>query len=369
MNLWGDRVGYSKYKYEGLLNLCLEVFKRLGYTKEDSYTIGEVLLLADLFGIESHGVQRLTLYYKGIRNGSIKVKNHMNIVKESPVSVVIDGDGGMGQIISKKAMERAIDKAKKTGIGMAIVKNSNHFGIAGYYSRMAERKGLMGIAMTNTRAIVLPTYGREQMLGTNPISIAMPARPIPFLLDMATSVITRGKVEVYSKNNQKLNYGWAMDDEGRKTDNPDEVLKLANGNTGGLLPLGGDTEIFGGHKGYGISFAVEMFTSILSGGLTSDEIRGNNNTNGVCHAFAAIDYGLFDDKNAIEKRMSAYMQKIRNSKKAYGASRIYTHGEKELEAYEDRMENGIPINENTIVEIKEICDYVDIDINNYLKKY
>lgn len=135
------------------------------------------------------------------------------------------------------------------------------------------------------------------------------------------------------------------------------------------MPLGGDTEIFGGHKGYGISFAVEMFTSILSGGLTSDEIRGNNNTNGVCHAFAAIDYGLFDDKNAIEKRMSAYMQKIRNSKKAYGASRIYTHGEKELEAYEDRMENGIPINENTIVEIKEICDYVDIDINNYLKKY
>lgn len=361
-------MSYKKYKYEKLKKLCNDVFQKFGYTEEQSDNITDVLLLADLFGIESHGIQRLVLYYSGIRSGNIKVDSEMKIVKETPVSVLVDGNGGMGQLISKKSMNIAIEKAKKTGIGIAIVKNSNHFGIAGYYARMAEKEGLLGISMTNTRAIVLPTYGKQQILGTNPIAISMPAKPMPFLLDMATSVITRGKIEVYNKNKEKLHSGWAMDSDGKVTDDAYKVLEAgSNGITGGILPLGGDSEVFGGHKGYGLALAVEMFTSIISGGLTSDKVRGNNNTNGVCHAFMAIDYGMFDDKSEIENRMSNYLQKLRDSEKAYGASRIYTHGEKEIEAYKDRMENGIPMNDNTMKEIEEICKYLHIDLRKYLQ--
>lgn len=360
-------MSYKKYDYENLKRLCNDVFEKFGYSKEDSNIITDVLLTADLYGIESHGIQRLILYYSGIKKGRIKVNSEMKVIKETPLSVLIDGNKEMGQLVSKNSMDIAIKKAKTSGFGMAVVKNSNHFGISGYYTKMAADEGLIGISMTNTQAIVLPTYSKRRMLGTNPISISMPAKPVPFLLDMSTSVVTRGKMEVYSKNNKPLPEGWALDEDGKVITDSKKIIEITNREgLGGMLPLGGYSEMFGGHKGYGLSLAVEMFTSILSGGFTSDKVRFSQNVDGVSHAFMAIDYGMFGDKKEIENRMSEYMQKLRDSEKVEGASRVYTHGEKEIEACNDRIKNGIPINESTISEIEEICDYLKLDVSKYI---
>ncbi|MBC2582715.1 Ldh family oxidoreductase, partial [Clostridium sp. DJ247] len=165
-------MAYSKYKYEDLKKLCNVVFEKFGFTLEDSETITDVLLLSDLYGIESHGVQRLIKYNNGIKNRIIKVKAEPEVVHDTPISAVLDAQGGMGQIVGKKAMELAIKKAEIVGVGMVTVRNSNHYGIAGYYAKMAEEKGLLGMSMTNSEAIIVPTFGKEAMLGSNPIAIA-----------------------------------------------------------------------------------------------------------------------------------------------------------------------------------------------------
>ncbi|MDD3223755.1 MAG: Ldh family oxidoreductase [Clostridium sp.] len=361
---------YSKVKYENLKKLSELVFKKFGFSKEDSETITEILLLADLYGIESHGIQRLSKYYNEIKNGLIDVNANIKIVKETPLSATIDGKAAMGQLIGKKAMNLAIKKAKTSGIGMVVVRNSNHYGIAGYYAKMAEKEGLLGISMTNTPAIIVPTFGKEAMLGTNPIAISMPAKPYPFLLDMATSVATRGKIEVYNKRKEPLPLGFALNAEGEDTSNPEDILyNIPRKLGGGLVPLGGSKELTGGHKGYGLALAVEMFTAILSGGFTADKVNfnGGKGGSGTCHYFFAVDYGMFGDKEEIEKNLSEYLNKIRESKKAKGATRIYTHGEKEVEAYNDKMKNGIPMNDSTLKEIRDICDYFSINFSDYIK--
>jgi len=359
-------MSYLKYNYKDLKNLCNTSFEKFGFNSEESETITEVLLLSDLFGIESHGVQRLVRYYNGIKNGIMKVDAEIETVHETLISAVLDAHGAMGQIAGKKAMEMAIEKAKATGIGMVTVRNSNHYGIAGYYSRMAEQEGLLGMSMTNTEAITVPTFGREAMMGSNPIAISMPAEPYPFLLDMSTSVVTRGKVEIYNKRKEPLPIGWTLDGDGKDTDNAKDVLyNIINKIGGGIVPLGGSGEGFSGHKGYGLAVAVDMFTGIFSGGITSNHIDGGK-ASGTCHCFFAVDYGIFGDKEAIKNNMSKYLTELRESKKAVGASRIYTHGEKEIEAYNDRIENGILVNENTLKEIEEMCSYLDINVSDYL---
>lgn len=361
-------MGYTRYRYEDLERLCSDVFQKFGYSLDDSQTITDVLLTSDLFGIESHGIQRLILYYSGIKIGRIKVNARMKIINETPLSAVVDAQDSMGQIVAKECMKIAIEKAKKLGVGIVIVRNSNHYGIAGYYARMAAMEGLIGISMTNTEALVIPTYGKRAMLGTNPIAISMPAQPIPFLLDMSTSVVTRGKTEIYKKNAKPLPLGWAVDRNGLGCDDAKELSDcICNKICGGLLPLGGSTEKFGGHKGFGLSLAVELFTSILSCGYTSDQVRKVSNIDRVCHAFFAIDYKMFGDKKEIEDKLSEYLQKLRDSDKADGASRIFTHGEKEMEAYNDRKEKGIPMNDATMKEIKDICDYFGLSTSDYLK--
>ena len=191
---------YKRIQYDALNRMVNEVFIRSGYSPEDAAVIADVLLAADLAGIESHGVQRLVLYQYGISIGRIKVDAKPSVVKETPLSIVIDADAGMGQVVSHNAMKKAIEKAKTLGMGVALVRNSNHYGIAGYYSMMAAKEGLLGVSMTNTQALVVPTFGRQPLLGTNPIAVTMPASPAPFHLDMSTSVVTGGKMEVYAKN-------------------------------------------------------------------------------------------------------------------------------------------------------------------------
>ncbi|WP_333861120.1 Ldh family oxidoreductase [Clostridium sp.] len=362
---------YSKVKYEGLKELCDIVFEKFGFSSEDSSTITDVLLLSDLFGIESHGIQRLVKYYSEIKEGLIKVDSRPKIIKETPVSAVLDAQAGMGQLTGKKAMNIAIKKAKTSGIGMVVVRNSNHYGIAGYYAKMAEEEGLLGISMTNSPAVIVPTFGKDAMLGTNPIAISMPAKPYPFLMDIATSVVTRGKIEVYNKRHEPLPLGLALDKNGEDTEDPYDILyNLPKRLGGGLVPLGGSKELTGGHKGYGLALAVEIFTAILSGGITGNYVtlQGSSGS-GTCHYFCAVDYSIFGDKNSIETNLSKYLNELRNSKKAEGALRIYTHGEKEIESYKDKMENGVPMNEVTLKEIDEICNYFNIKTTDYIKKF
>ncbi|MFL0194952.1 Ldh family oxidoreductase [Clostridium sp. WILCCON 0269] len=362
---------YAKVKYEGLKELCNIVFEKFGFTQEDSETITDVLLLSDLFGIESHGIQRLVKYYSEIKNGLIKVDSTPKIVKEIPVSATLDAQAGMGQLAGKKAMNMAIEKAKTSGMGMVVVRNSNHYGIAGYYARMAQKEGLLGISMTNSPAVIVPTFGKDAMLGTNPIAISMPAKPYPFLMDIATSVVTRGKIEVYNKRHEPLPLGLALDKNGEDTKDPYDILyNLPKRLGGGLVPLGGSGELTGGHKGYGLALAVEMFTAILSGGITGNYVTLNGSSgSGTCHYFCAIDYGIFGDKKSIEDSFSKYLEELRNSEKAKGAVRIYTHGEKEVESYKDKMENGVPLNEVTLKEIEDICKYFNIKANDYITKF
>ena len=362
-------MAYQYWSYETLQNLCMEVYQKFGFSARDSEVITDVILASDLYGIESHGVQRMQLYSNGIRKGTIKVDAQAEVVFETPVSAVIDGHGCMGQLAGHKAMELAIAKAKTSGIGMVSVRNSNHYGIAGYYAKMASSQGLIGLSCTNSSAIMVPTYGRIAMLGSNPLAMAMPAEPCDFFFDASTSVVTRGKVEVYNKQSKPLPLGWALDKEGRPTSDADDVLRnIAQANGGGIVPLGGDTEQFGSHKGYGYGMIVEILSAVLSLGDTSN-LCGMGKKGRVCHAFIAIDPAIFGDPAAIKSHLSNYLRQLRESPKAEGAERIYTHGEKEQEAVAVRMKEGIPVLDNTMVEILDICRHLDVDFSKYFGDY
>ena len=359
------------WSYETLDRLCMDAFTnpKFGFSQEQARIITDVLLTSDLFGIESHGMQRMARYHKSIERGMIKLGAEPEVVFETPVSAVIDGHDGMGQLIGHKAMTMAIEKAKKVGIGIVTARNSNHYGIAGYYAKLACDQGLIGMSCTNSTAIMVPTNGRMAMIGTNPIAVAMPADPYDFLFDASTTVVTRGKLEMYNKQGKALPEGWALNKDGNPSSDADDVLKnITAKNGGGIMPLGGDTEQFGGHKGYGYGMLCEIFSSILSLGSPS-HLTTMNNRGLICHGFVAIDPNIFGDAAAIKEHLSNYMQELRNSPKAEGAERIYTHGEKEVEAVADRMKNGIPVLDNTMVEVLDLCNYLDMDFASYFGDY
>lgn len=354
------------YSYEKLKKFCTDAFLKFGFSDEESQIIVDVLLTSDLYGIESHGMQRLVRYHKGIEKGLIKIDAKPEVVFETPVSAVIEGNDGMGQLLGYKAMNIAIEKAKKAGMAIVTVRNSNHYGIAGYYAKMACKEGLIGMSMTNSEAIMVPTFGRLAMLGSNPIAIAMPAEPYDFFFDASTTVVTRGKLEIYNKLSKPLPDGWALNSAGKGSSDASDVLKnIVAKAGGGIMPLGGEFEQSGSHKGYGYGMLCEIFTSILSMGLTSNHthIGGKG---GTCHGFIAIDPKVFGDANAIKEHLSTLLKELRESPKAEGAERIYTHGEKEVYAMEDRLKNGINVNINTVAEMVDLCNYLGMDVEAYL---
>lgn len=351
--------------YDELKRFCQEAFGGFGFNEKDSAVITDVLLLSDLYGIDSHGTNRIVMYHELIKDGNIDIEAQPEIVMETPVSAVIDGKRGMGQLVACYAAETAIAKAKTSGIGLVTVRNSNHYGIAGYYSLMACREGLLGISMTNSRVSVLPTFGKTPMMGTNPFAISIPATPQPFNFDVATSVVPIGKVELYNKLGKQLPLGWGMNVEGLDETDPAKILEGIPFGRSGVHPVGGGTEEFGGHKGYGFSMVVEIFCSILSMGTTSNHIMEEKGQSGICHFIAAIDPKIFGDPSAIQEHLESYLDEIRNSEKATGRERIYTHGEKEVEAYAKRMEEGIPVNDKTIEEMKALADYLHMDLCQY----
>ena len=363
-------MGYVTWSYDTLNAFCKDVFRSFGFSEQESEEIKDVLLKADLYGIESHGMQRMVRYHKGIQKGTIHPEAKPEVVFETPISAVIDGHNGMGQLISIYAMKKAIEKAKTTGVGIVSVRNSNHFGIAGYYAKMACDEGLMGMACTNSEAIMVPTFGRKAMLGSNPIAVSMPADPYPFFFDCSTTVVTRGKLEMYNKMNKPLPEGWALDKDGHASTNaPDVLSNIVSKKGGGIMPLGGNKEATGSHKGYGYGMICELFSSILSMGVTSDQCCTFPDKTGICHGFMAINPACFGNPDEIRKHFSEYLEALRESPKAEGESRIYTHGEKEVFAEKERLEHGIPVNDNTMVELADLCSYLKIDFRTYFKDY
>ncbi len=358
-------MAHVKIQYETVKNFCVDCFQRFGFSQEDSKIITDVLLLSDVYGIESHGTQRLVRYHKGIEKGMIKVDAKPEIIKETPVSAVIDGHDGMGQLNGHFAMELAIKKAKESGMAIVTVRESNHYGIAGYYAKMACDQGLIGMSFTNSEAIVVPTFGKKAMLGTNPIAISMPADPYPFFFDASTSVVTRGKFEMYNKAEKEIPDCWGVDANGNTSTNPGVVLEnIKSKSGGGILPLGGAEELTGSHKGYGYGMISEIFTSILSMGLTSNyNLIGNKG--GTCHGFIAINPEIFGDADAIKKHLSDYLSELRESPKAEGHDKIYTHGEKEILATEKTMKEGISVDVKTLKEMQEMAEFVGADFSAY----
>lgn len=363
-------MGYVKWQYDTLNGFCHDVFRAFGFDEEQTGIIKDVLLTADLFGIESHGMQRMVRYHKGIEKGTIHPQAEPEVVFDTPISAVIDGHNGMGQLIGHFAMEKAIEKAKTTGVGIVSVRNSNHYGIAGYYAKMASDAGLLGFSCTNSEAIMVPTFGKKAMLGSNPIAVAMPADPYPFLFDASTTVVTRGKLEMYNKAGEPIPDGWALDENGKPTNDAPRVLSNIVGKKGGgIMPLGGADEKHGSHKGYGYGMLCEIFSSVLSQGNNSDECCTFPDKTGICHGFAAVNPAYFGNPDDIRKHFSAYLERLRESPKAEGADRIYTHGEKEVFAEKDRRENGIQVNDNTMVELSNLCHYLNLDFAKYFPGY
>lgn len=356
-------------KAEKLKAFCQEVFMKLGVPEEDAIITADVLVVADLRGIFSHGVARMPRYVNGLKSGMMKARPEIKVVRETAITATIDADAGLGQPVSYKAMKLAIQKALEHGVGLVAVRNSNHYGIAGYYSMMALEHDLIGVSSTNADVLVVPTFGRKAMLGTNPISIAVPAgKERPFVLDMATSAVPRGKLEVYERLGKKMPLGWATDEKGLPTDDPGLVLRnLAERRGGGLLPLGGAGEEMGGHKGYGLALAVDIFCGVLSGAAYADlvyprDAQGRPLPSNIGHFFGAIRIDAFRPLDEFKAAMDDLIQRLKESPKAEGQTRIYIHGEKEFEAAERFAQEGIPLDKKVVANLKAIAQEFGVEL-------
>ncbi|MCX5910215.1 MAG: Ldh family oxidoreductase [Deltaproteobacteria bacterium] len=355
---------------EALREFCQTVFEKSGVPPEDARASADVLVRADRRGIESHGVARLRRYYTGLKNGLMIARPEIKILHETPVSARIDGGNALGQVAGRRGMETAISKARKNGIGLVAVGNSNHFGIAGYYSMMALEYDLIGLSLTNSNAYVVPTFGREGMIGTNPLSVAVPAlTERPFVLDMSTAVATLGKLEVHHRMGKKIPRGWAIDEKGQSCDDPDRILRnLKSKAGGGILPLGGDGEEWGGHKGYGLDLLADILSGVLSGSgylnlLYPQTPEGKSLPSRIGHFFGAWRVDFFRPAEEFKRDMDDFIRRLKNSAKAEGQARIYVHGEKEFELEEKFEKNGLPLYSKVYEDLAAIGREVGADFN------
>jgi LDH2 family malate/lactate/ureidoglycolate dehydrogenase len=316
---------------------------KMGVPEDDAAIVGDVLVSADLRGVESHGLIRLASYYGSrIQKGYIDPKTPYKIVHETPSTALIDGGNGCGQVVSKKAMEMCISKAKNSGIAAISIKNSNHYGIAGYYAMMALEHDMLGLSFTNSQPLVAPTYGRTAVLGTNPISLAAPTNNAhPFVLDMATSAVAYGKIQLHEKLKEPIPIGWGVDEEGQPTSDPS---KIKPGGHGALLPLGG-MEITAGYKGYGLAVLVEIFCSALSGGCYLGQVGSPAKPNPTCvsHFFMAVNIDSFRPIFDFRNQMDDMIRLLKSSPLAVGRDEILVAGDKEFEYQRFNMEHGVPL--------------------------
>src|SRR6184192_1069377 len=341
---------------KALRSFCEEVLTKLGVPKADAETVTDVLVVADLRGIESHGVARLGRYVTGLKKGFMKPTDQSRVLRETKATALVDGGQSLGQVVGRKGMDLAIRKARDTAVGVVAVRNSNHYGIAGYYSLMALEHNLIGVSMTNAGPLVVPTFGRTSILGTNPISLAAPAmKEKAFVLDMATSTVPRGKVEVYNRLGQPMPHGWAVDETGRSSTDPARVLNaLAKRLGGGLLPLGGEGEDLGGHKGYGLALMVDVLCGVLSGAATGLQVYADEKKPDVGHFFLALDPTAFRPLDEFRGDMDRLVRELKDSPKAQGQERIYVHGEKSFARMEKFRKEGIPLDPKVVEAMRQV---------------
>ena len=337
-------------KFELLEDFMKQCLVNIGIPGDDADIVTEVLIESDKRGIDSHGIGRLKpIYLDRIDAGILNPITKIDVVKDTETTAVLDGNNGMGHVVSKKAMQMAIDKAKKYGLGMVTVRNSTHYGIAGYYATMASDAGMIGMTGTNARPSIAPTHSVENMLGTNPLTFGFPTdEEFPFILDCATSVSQRGKIEMYSRSGKELPSGWVIDNSGNTRTDTDQVLVDLTKGLAALAPLGGLGEATGGYKGYGYATVVEVLSAALQDGsylkaLGGFDKDGKKIPYPLGHFFLAIDIEHFVPMAVFKGIAGAIMRDLRNAEKAPGAERIYTAGEKEFEARNYRMEHGCPV--------------------------
>ena len=335
------------FSAEYLNNFCLEVFKYFGVVDADARQAADVLLRSDLRGIDSHGVARLHTYVEMLELGRINPQPKIKIVREKSSVATVDGDNGLGLVVGPKANEITMDKAEKHGSGWVSVCNTNHFGIAGYYPLKALERDLIGWAMTNTTKLVAPLWGAERMLGTNPIAIAFPGyEEPPIVIDMATSAVAYGKIEIALRKKEPVPKGWIVDKEGRDTTDPQDMI-----DGGAQLPLGSDREM-GGHKGYGLASMVDILCCVLSGAnwgpfappfALRQEIPARSVGKGIGHFFGALQIDGFIDKVEFKKQIDEWIKVFRNTKPAPGTNGPLIPGDPEREAEANRGKEGIPL--------------------------
>ena len=354
---------------EALHTFCTQVFEKLGVPPKDAAITSDVLLAADLRGVDSHGVARLHRYVNGLRDGVMLRDPEIKVVHETPTTATLDAADGLGQPAGVRGMELAIRKAKEMGTGFVAVRNSNHYGIAGYFALMALKHDLIGISLTNSDILVVPTFGKKALFGTNPISVAVPAgEERAYVLDMATSTVPRGKLEVYNRLGKELPAGWATDPEGNPTQNADLALRGLSSRDvlGGLLPLGGAGELSSGHKGYGLALLVEILCGVLAGTAYSELVyptgpNGEPLPAKVGHFFGAIRIDGFRPIDQFKADMDNLIRMVKSSPKSEGQDRIYIHGEKEFEKEAERRRNGIPLHPQVIATMKRISEELEVE--------
>ncbi len=349
-------IGQFVVEEKKLREFCNSVWIKLGVPEADARITTDVLVLADLRGVESHGVARLPRYYTDLKNGWTKPTDQSRTVKETRATALIDGGQSLGQVVGHRGMELAIKKARETAVGIVSVRNSHHYGIAGYYTLMALQFDLIGVSMTNAAPLVVPTFGRNSILGTNPISLTAPSgSEKPFVLDMATSVVPRGKLEVYDRLGKKIPLGWAVDATGRSTTDAHSVLEaLSKRLGGGILPLGGEGEELSGHKGYGLALMVDVLSGVLSGSATGLGVDVDKTMPNVGHFFMAIDPSAFRPLEEFKRSMDRLQRELKDSARATGQNRIYVHGEKSFARMEKHRREGIPLQPKVVEEMKKI---------------
>ncbi len=359
---------YVSWKLIG--DFMTAAFEKLGVPKEEAAICADVLMESDRRGIESHGCNRFKpIYVDRINAGIQKPVTEFEIVKETPTTAVVDGHDGMGMIVGYKAMNMAIEKAKKYGMGMVAARNSTHYGIAGYYATMATKAGCIGITGTNARPSIAPTFGVENMLGTNPLTVGMPTdEEFPFVLDCATSITQRGKIEYFARNDKPTPAGMVIGRDGTaKTDSKQILVDLTKGEAA-LAPLGGIGEELAGYKGYGYATVVEILSAALQAGsflkaLSGLDADGKKVPYHLGHFFIAIDTEAFMGLESFKKTAGDILRELRASEKAPGHDRIYTAGEKEYLVWLERKDKGVPVGEAVQKEFIKVRDDLGLDFH------
>ena len=349
---------YYKFSAEYLKDFCVQVFKHFGVPDNDAIVASEVLSKADLRGIDSHGVARLHTYFDMFELGRINPTPNLKIIREKKSVATVDGDNGLGLVVGPKANEIAMDKATQFGSGWVSVCNTNHYGIAGYYSLKAIERDMIGWSMTNSTKLVAPLWGAERMLGTNPIAIAFPGfKEPPIVIDLATSSAAYGKIEIARRKSKPVPRGWIIDKNGNMSTDPNDMI-----NGGALLPLGSEREI-GGHKGYALSAMVDILTCVLSGAnwgpfappfALRQEIPSRSVGKGIGHFFGAMEIDGFMEKDEFKKMIDEWISVFRNTKPAPGTNGVLIPGDPEHAEELIRSREGIPVIQAVVDDLLDI---------------